>query len=188
MMPVVCFSEGWVGQAEWRELQRHRRMVLPSAQVRAISLAKLWMMEKIMTPQGREFIRKGHLGFYRNEIFQGGEVAAKSGMFMEALEKYFICAFLDCLGCSNEQRPKFDSRFSGNAPGVIKRMAKCINYLKLNKSELEGMYSRAAESEAVEIRKLGVFVPIPSKYWANIWNDLLPEIESGTIWRPRRKT
>lgn len=128
----------------------------------------------------------------RNRAHELAEAARKCGRITDALELWLLVIVIDSLGSARcrlddlceihwdwtrEECPSF---------GIIRRVAKCANYLKLGLSDLRPRFYRLAEPVCFSARKLGV-TRTPDELWTANEPHIAEMLATGITLRPRRR-
>ncbi len=123
---------------------------------------------------------RGDWGLYRNTRFSMGELLRSEGKPHQSLEAYLEVSYLDSNGPRNlggrfdpnllKNFPPFEREMAFQAPGVIERISRVMDYLEMDIENLKAVYLSVAERLRQRIHS-----PVKAE---DAWNDLSSELRA----------
>ena len=118
--------------------------------------------------------KNGDWGFYRNTKFALTNILVKEERYIDALLGYIEICYIDLNGPNKTGRmkdshfPPFSTDRAFLAPGIVKKIAKMIKVLNLDKTEVEILFFKISNKLVKSIK-----LPLsPKKAWARISDEL----------------
>lgn len=118
--------------------------------------------------------KNGDWGFYRNTKFALTNILVKEERYIDALLGYIEICYLDLNGPNNTDGmkdshfPPFSTDRAFLAPGIVKKIAKMIKVLNLDKTEVEILFFKISNKLEKSLK-----LPVsPKKVWVRISNEL----------------